>query len=86
MNDFVVHPYDFTDEDIVDYYINFIKSLTMKIDAGQFKLYFNLVIIKISSIFKKYSYFPLIWQANKFYNHKDNLVSTTARNIILTLV
>jgi protein CLEC16A len=51
MNDFVVHPYDFTDEDIVDYYINFIKSLTMKIDAGQFKLYFNLVIIKISSIF-----------------------------------
>ncbi len=33
---------------------------------------------------KRYASLPLLSQSIRFYNHPDNLVRTTCRNIILT--
>ena len=41
IHDFIVFDFDFADEEIVDYYINFIKILAQKVDGEYIKLYFN---------------------------------------------
>lgn len=34
MQDLIMYLYDFTDEEIVDYYISFLKSLALRIDES----------------------------------------------------
>jgi len=34
---------------------------------------------------KRFSNFPLLTQTIRFYNHPENLVRTTARNVVLSL-
>jgi protein CLEC16A len=43
LNSFIEYEYDFSDEEIVDYYVNFLKSLTLRMDRVNIKLYFNQV-------------------------------------------
>jgi len=44
INKFIVQNWDFYDDDIVDYYINFIKSLSMKMVSFPIDLFYNNVI------------------------------------------
>jgi protein CLEC16A len=46
------------------------------------KLFYNQVNIHP---IQKYSNFPLIWQAIKFYNHPEALIRNTSKNIILSV-
>jgi protein CLEC16A len=73
MQDLIMYNYDFTDEEIVDYYISLLKSLALRIDEANLQLFFN----------QRMSLFPLLWQATKFYNHKEIMVRTAVRTIIL---
>lgn len=41
LNSFIEYDYDFSDEEIVDYYVNLLKSLTLRMDSTNLKLYFN---------------------------------------------
>ncbi|CAK72013.1 unnamed protein product (macronuclear) [Paramecium tetraurelia] len=75
LNDFINYKYDFSNHEMVDYYVNFLKSIAIRIDRENFFLHFNL----------RYSTFPLLWQAQKFINYPDTLVSSTVKVIILSL-
>ena len=46
------------------------------------KLFYNQVG---TLVIQKYSNFPLVWQAIKFYNHPETLIRNTSNNIILTV-
>ncbi|CAD8124477.1 unnamed protein product [Paramecium sonneborni] len=76
IQDLIMYNYDFTDEEIVDYYISLLKSLALRIDEGNVQLFFN----------QRMSLFPLLWQATKFYNHKEIMVRTAVRTIILGIM
>lgn len=76
LNDFINHDYNFADDEIVDYYINLLKSCCLRIGNFPLEIFFN----------ERFSTFPLLNQALRFYNHKESMVRTTVRNIFLTLI
>lgn len=76
MNEIIDYDYDFgTDEELVDYYVSFLKSLTLKLNEETVNFFFN----------DKFKTFPLYTQAIKFYNHKEPMVRTSVRTITLTV-
>ncbi|CAD8172307.1 unnamed protein product [Paramecium octaurelia] len=75
LHDFINHNYDFNNPEIVDYYVNFLKTIAIRINRENFYLYFN----------QRYCTFPLLWQAQKFIDYPDELVKNTSQNIVLSL-
>ncbi|CAD8086309.1 unnamed protein product [Paramecium sonneborni] len=75
LHEFINHNYDFSNPEIVDYYVNFLKTIAIRINRDNLNLYFN----------QRYCSFPLLWQAQKFINYPDELVKSTVQNIILGL-
>ncbi|CAD8077700.1 unnamed protein product [Paramecium primaurelia] len=75
LHEFINYNYDFNNPEIVDYYVNFLKTIAIRINRDNFYLYFN----------QRYCTFPLLWQAQKFINYPDELVKNTIQNIILSL-
>ncbi|CAK80861.1 unnamed protein product (macronuclear) [Paramecium tetraurelia] len=75
LHDFINFNYDFNIPEIVDYYVNFLKTIAIRINRDNFYLYFN----------QRYCTFPLLWQAQKFINYPDQLVKNTIQNIVLSL-
>lgn len=57
--------------ELAEYYINFLKTLALKINETTVHLFFN----------QKYPTFPLAWQAIRFINHPESLIRTTCNNI-----
>jgi len=43
INEFITHTYDFDDDEIVAYYINFLKGLSLRIEATPLDIYYNQV-------------------------------------------
>ena len=64
------------DDEFIAYYINFIKSLTLKINSNTIQFFFH----------EQHNSFLLIESAMKFYNHPDSMIKTTVRNIFLTFL
>ena len=60
-------------EDFISFYINFLKSLSLKIDTKTIELFFH----------KGKNSFPLLENALKLYNHDDSMVKNVVRNIFL---
>ena len=60
-------------EDFLSFYINFLKSLSMKIDITTIKLFFHPEI----------NSFPLLENALKLYNHEDSMIRNVVKNIFL---
>ena len=63
------------DDELIDYYVSFLKSLTLKLNEETVNFFFN----------DKFKTFPLYHQAIKFYNHKESMVRTSVRTITLTI-
>jgi protein CLEC16A len=62
MSQLILHEFDFAaDDELVDHYINFLKSLAIKLNSETVNFFFN----------DKLKSFPLYSQAIMFYNHKD---------------
>ena len=61
------------DDELVDYYVSFLKSLTLKLTEETVNFFFN----------DRFKTFPLYTQAVKFYNHKEVMVRTSVRTITL---
>ena len=76
LNQIISRNYEKYDDEFVAYYINFIKSLSLKIDSTSVQFFFH----------KQYNSFPLMESALKFYNHPDSMIKTTVRNIFLTFI
>lgn len=47
INEFIMHNYSFTDEEVVDFYINFLKSLSQRLSTNPLQLFFNEVIVNV---------------------------------------
>ena len=60
-------------EDFLSFYINFLKSLSMKIDITTIKLFFR----------PEKNSFPLLENALKLYNHEDSMIRNVVKNIFL---
>lgn len=76
LNQLISHEFDFAkDDELVDYYVNLLKSLSIKLTSETVNFFFN----------DKLKTFPLYHQAIMFFNHKEQLVRTSVQSITLTL-
>ena len=64
------------DEDFLSYYVNFLKSLTLKINESTCEFFFHANL----------NSFPLIESALKLYNHPDGMIKNVVRNIFLSIL
>jgi protein CLEC16A len=76
LNQIISNDYEKYDEDFLSYYVNFIKSLSLKIDQTTIQFFFH----------KQINSFPLVQSALKLYNHNDPMIKNVVRNIILTIL
>lgn len=76
INNIVSNDYEKYDDDFLSYYINFLKSLSLKIDTTTIQFFFQ----------KQFFSFPLIESSLKLYNHSDPMIKNTVRNILLTIL
>lgn len=75
INQILVNDYEKYDEEFVSHYVNFLKSLSSKLDPTIIQFFFH----------KQYNSFPLCSAALKLYNYPDSMIKNTVRNIILSL-
>lgn len=64
------------DPDFLSYYINFIKTLSLKIDDVTINFFFH----------KQKNQFPILDTALKLYNYPDSMINNVVRNIFLTII
>ena len=64
------------DDDFLSYYINFLKTISNKININSIKLIFHLV----------YNKFPLLDKILMLLNNDDIMIRNSARNIFLALI
>jgi len=76
INQILTNEYEKYDEDFLSYYVNFIKSLSLKIDNTTIQFFFQ----------KQFFSFPLLESSLKLYNHSDPMIKNTVRNILLTIL
>ena len=62
-----------SNEDFLSYYVNFLKSLSMKIDSTTIQLFYQ----------KEKQSFPLLENAMMFYNNDDSMIRNVIKNIFL---
>ena len=65
-----------SNEDFLSFYVNFLKSLSLKIDRTTIELFFH----------KEKNSFPLLENALKLYNHEDSMIKNVVRNIFLKFI
>ena len=62
-----------SNEDFLSFYVNFLKSLSMKIDSTTIQLFYQ----------KEKQCFPLLENAMMFYNNDDSMIRNVIKNIFL---
>ena len=67
--------FNFENEEIIFYYINFVKGICQKINLFPLDIFYNLKNIQ----------FPLFLGITRFFNNKDRLVRTACFNSLLYL-
>lgn len=73
INQIISNNFEKYDEDFLSYYVNFLKSLALKIDMTTIQFFF----------FKDRNSFPLLENTLKLYNHTDPMIKNVVRNIYL---
>jgi len=76
INQILTNDYEKYDDDFLSYYVNFLKSLSLKIDNTTIQFFFQ----------KQFFSFPLLQSSLKLYNHSDPMIKNTVRNILLTIL
>lgn len=75
VNSIIVHKFDFSDEDVMGYYILFLKTLSLKLNTHTIHFFYNELT----------NDFPLYTEAIKFFNHPEGMVRIAVRNISLNV-
>jgi Uncharacterised conserved protein len=73
-SEIVSYPFDFTDEEIVENYMSYLKGLAINISKPQI---INFLVTK---------HFSLFAGAMMFFNYKETLIKTASRTVILTVI
>jgi len=65
-----------SDEDFLSHYINFLKSISLKIDLTTIQFFFM----------SQTGSFPLLESALSLYNHQDKMIQSVVKNILLIML
>ena len=75
MNTIVTHKFDFSDEEVLAYYISFMRSLSMRLTKDTVHFFCN----------EHLADFPLYVQALQLFNHKESMVRVAVRTLTLNV-
>lgn len=75
INQILSNDYEKYDDEFISHYVNFLKSLSSKLDTTTIQFFFH----------KQYNSFPLCSATLKLYNYPETMVKNTVRNILLSL-
>ena len=75
INAIIVHKFDFSDEEVLAYYISFLKTLSLKLNKSTIHFFYN----------EHLSDFPLYTEAVKFFNHSESMARIAVRTITLNI-
>ena len=76
LNKIINKDYSKYDEEFLSYYVNFLKSLSLRLDEVSVNLFY----------IEKTNSFPIIENVLKLYNHRDSMVRNVVRNIVLNIL
>ena len=76
LNKLISFKFNFYDEELVDIFISFLKSLALQIDSTTIKFFINA----------RTNNFPLLAITNKFFNHSEMMVRNAMRIIVLKIL
>jgi hypothetical protein len=75
INELIIHRFDFSDEEVLAYYISFLKTLSLKLDRSTLQFFFN----------EAEQDFPLYTEAIKFFNHEESMIRIAVRTLTLNV-
>ncbi|KAI5698510.1 hypothetical protein M8J75_007909 [Diaphorina citri] len=75
VNSIIVHKFDFSDEEVMAYYISFLKTLSLKLNSHTIHFFYN----------EHTNDFPLYTEAIKFFNHPESMVRIAVRTLSLNV-
>uniref|UniRef100_A0A8R1I2N6 FPL domain-containing protein n=1 Tax=Caenorhabditis japonica TaxID=281687 RepID=A0A8R1I2N6_CAEJA len=76
VNSIISHKFDLHNDEIMAYYISFLKTLSFKLNAATIHFFFNETTEE----------FPLLIEVLKLYNWNESMVRIAVRNILLNIV
>ncbi|KAJ1347946.1 hypothetical protein KIN20_003133 [Parelaphostrongylus tenuis] len=76
VNSIITHDFDFNNEEIMAYYISFLKTLSFKLNPSTIHFFFNEATDE----------FPLLTESLKFFDSTESMVRIAVRNIVLNIV
>uniref|UniRef100_A0A0K8S8S4 Uncharacterized protein n=1 Tax=Lygus hesperus TaxID=30085 RepID=A0A0K8S8S4_LYGHE len=75
VNSIIVHKFDFSDEEVMAYYISFLKTLSLKLNCHTIHFFYN----------DHTNDFPLYTEAIKFFKHPESMVRIAVRTLTLNV-
>eukprot|EP00897_Mesotaenium_endlicherianum_P003075 jgi/Mesen1/2796/ME000170S01896 len=78
INSIIIYPFDFSDEELLAYYISFLRTISMKVDNSTIE--FFLVTDR-----HRHKDFPLYTEAIKFFHHEESMVRIAVRTLTLNV-
>lgn len=87
INSIIVHKFDFSDEEVMAYYISFLKTLSLKLNKHTIHFFYNenSTLKNKSDIISHTNDFALYTEAIKFFNHSESMVRIAVRTITLNV-
>lgn len=76
VNSIISHKFDLQNDEIMAYYISFLKTLSFKLNPATIHFFFNETTEE----------FPLLVEVLKLYNWNESMVRIAVRNILLNIV
>lgn len=75
INSIIIHKFDFSDEEVMAYYISFLKTLSLKLNKHTIHFFYN----------EHTNDFALYTEAIKFFNQSESMVRIAVRTITLNV-
>lgn len=75
VNDIIVHQFDFSNEEILAYYITFLKTLSLRLNTNTLQFFFDY----------RTNDFPLYTEGVKFFNNDDTMIRIAVRTLTLNV-
>ncbi|XP_021946535.1 protein CLEC16A homolog [Folsomia candida] len=75
VNSIIEHKFDFSDEEVMAYYISFLKTLSLKLNSQTIHFFYN----------EHTNDFPLYTEAIKFFNNSESMVRIAVRTLTLNV-
>ncbi|CAJ0941092.1 unnamed protein product, partial [Mesorhabditis belari] len=76
VNHIITHRFDFSNEEILAYYVSFIKTLSMRLNPATIHFFFN----------ETTNDFPLLTETLKLFDSKETMVRIAVRTVVLNII